>query len=146
MLKLFPLSILPLLIQRVYLAPAEATGTGMRSEREQLIKSSSSHNAESEFCLPSAAISFYPRVMSYGTFALGNTMSSIIMLHLLPNQGQVISASFYLHNQSNWLHSWERENRQRTYKTIATNIFYGPQHSGKTEMIASFWSTFEDLM
>lgn len=41
--------------------------------------------------------------MSYGTFALGNPL-----LHLLHKQGQVIAASFYLHNQSNWLHSQEK--------------------------------------
>lgn len=50
-------------------------------------------------------ISFYLKVMSYGTFASGNTMSSISMFHLLHKQGQVIPAGFYLGNQSNWLHS-----------------------------------------
>lgn len=86
-------------------APAKATGVGMRSEREQLIKSSSSRSTESQFCLPSTMISFYLKVMSYGTFASGNTMSSISMFHLLHKQGQVIPAGFYLGNQSNWLHS-----------------------------------------
>lgn len=86
-------------------APAKATGAGMRSEREQLIKSSSSRSTESQFCSPSTMISFYLKVMSYGTFASGNTMSSISMFHLLHKQGQVIPAGFYLANQSNWLHS-----------------------------------------
>lgn len=86
-------------------APAKATGSGMRSEREQLIKSSSSRSTESQFCLPSTMISLYLKVMSYGTFASGNTMSSISMFHLLHKQGQVIPAGFYLGNQSNWLHS-----------------------------------------
>lgn len=85
------------------MAPAEVTGAGMRSEREELIKSSLIHNAESQFCSPSTAISFYLTVMSYGTFALDNPL-----LHLLQKQGQVIAASFYLHNQSNWLHSQEK--------------------------------------
>lgn len=77
-------------------APAKATGARMRSEREQLIKSSSSRSTESQFCLPSTMISFYLKVMSYGTFASGNTMSSISMFHLLHKQGQVIPAGFYL--------------------------------------------------
>lgn len=99
-------------------APAEATGAGMRSEREQLIKSSSSHNAESQFCSPSTVISFYLRVMSYGIFALGNTMSSINVFHLLHKQGQVIPASFYLHNQSNCLRCWEREQGEQKRQNI----------------------------
>lgn len=77
-------------------APAKATAAKMRSEREQLIKSSSSRSTESQFCLPSTMISFYLKVMSYGTFASGNTMSSISMFHLLHKQGQVIPAGFYL--------------------------------------------------
>lgn len=80
-------------------APVLATGAWMRSEREQLIKSSS-RSAESQFCSPSTMISFYPDVMSYGTFALGNAMSSISAFHLLHKQGWVISFLSYLHNQS----------------------------------------------
>lgn len=80
-------------------APVLATGTRMRSEREQLIKSSS-RGAESQFCSPSTMISFYPDVMSYGTFALGNAMSSISAFHLLHKQGRVISFLSYLGNQS----------------------------------------------
>lgn len=97
-------------------APAEATGAGMRSEREQLIKSSSSRSTESQFCLPSTMISFYLKVMSYGTFASGNTMSSISMFHLLHKQGQVIPAGFYLGNQSNWLHSQGTGGRRESKK------------------------------
>lgn len=57
-------------------------------------------------------ISFYLKVMSYGTFASGNTMTSISVFHLLHKQGQVIPACFYLGNQSNWLHrqAWEKGN------------------------------------
>lgn len=97
-------------------APAKATGTGMRSEREQLIKSSSSRSTESQFCLPSTMISFYLKVMSYGTFASGNTMSSISMFHLLHKQGQVIPDGFYLGNQSNWLHSQGTGGRRESKK------------------------------
>lgn len=122
-------------------APAEATGAGMRSEREQLIKSSSTHKAESQFCSPSTVISFYLRVMSYGIFALGNTMSSINVFHLLHKQGQVIPASFYLHNQSNWLCCREREQGEQKRQNIRKKsqwffFFYGSQHSGKTQMTA----------
>lgn len=110
-------------------APAKATGAGMRSEREQLIKSSSSRSTESQFCLPSTMISFYLKVMSYGTFASGNTMSSISMFHLLHKQGQVIPAGFYLGNQSNWLHSQgtgERRERKRngTWERKASSVFF----------------------
>lgn len=106
-------------------APGKTTGAEMRSEREQLIKSSSSHNAESQFCSSSTMISFYLRVMSYGIFALGNTMSSINVFHLLHKQGQVIPASFYLHNQSNWL-CWKesRESKRgRTYERTVRIFF-----------------------
>lgn len=91
-------------------APVKQTGTGMRSEREQLIKSSSSRASESQFCLPSAMISFYLKVMSYGTCASGNAMSSISMFHLPHKQGQVISACSYQCNQSNWFY---RQTRKR---------------------------------
>lgn len=92
----------------------------MRSEREQLIKSSS-HNAESQFCSPSTVISFYLRVMSYGIFPLGNTMSSINVFHLLHKQGQVIPASLYLHNKSNWLHCRQREQGEQKRQSITKN-------------------------
>lgn len=68
--------------------------------------------------------------MSYGTFASGNTMSSISMFHLLHKQGQVIPAGFYLGNQSNWLHSREQEEggreeeREREKETLVV-FFYG---------------------
>lgn len=119
-------------------APGKTTGAGMRSEREQLIKSSSSHNGESQFCSLSKMISFYLRVMSYGIFALGNTMSSINVFHLLHKQEQVIPASFNLHNQSNWLHCQERElGEQKAAEHVKDQLnffsfFYGSQHSGKT--------------
>lgn len=96
----------------------------MRSEREQLIKSSSTHKAESQFCSPSTVISFYLRVMSYGIFALGNTMSSINVFHLLHKQGQVIPASFYLHNQSNWLCCREREQGEQKRQNIRKKSHY----------------------
>lgn len=64
-------------------SPAKATGAGMRTEREQFIKSSSSHSTESQFCLLSTMILSYLKVMSYGTFTLGNMMSSIITFHML---------------------------------------------------------------
>lgn len=111
-------------------APVKATGAGMRSEREQLIKSSSSRSTESQFCLPSTMISFYLKVMSYGTFASGNTMSSISMFHLLHKQGQVIPASFYLGNQSNWLHTQgtgerrERESETRGHEKERLPVFF----------------------
>lgn len=109
-------------------APVKATGAGMRSEREQLIKSSSSRSTESQFCLPSTMISFYLKVMSYGTFASGNTMSSISMFHLLHKQGQVIPASFYLGNQSNWLHSQgtgeRRESETREHEKERLVVFF----------------------
>jgi len=92
-------------------APVKPTGAEMRSEREQLIKSSSSRASESQFCFPSAMISFYLKVMSYGTFASGNAISSISMFHLLHKQGQVISASSYHCNQSNWLHRQRRKRK-----------------------------------
>lgn len=118
----------------------------MRSEREQLIKSSS-HNAESQFCSPSTVISFYLRVMSYGIFPLGNTMSSINVFHLLHKQGQVIPASLYLHNKSNWLHCRQREQGEQKRQSITKNsqqcilfFFYGSQHSGKTQMTAIIWT------
>lgn len=126
-------------------APAKATGTGMRSEREQLIKSSSSRSTESQFCLPSTMISFYLKVMSYGTFASGNTMSSISMFHLLHKQGQVIPDGFYLGNQSNWLHSQgtgeRRESKKKgTRERKASGVFYGSQHSGETKMMSIIWT------
>lgn len=111
-------------------APVKATGAEMRSEREQLIKSSSSRSTESQFCSPSTMISFYLKVMSYGTFASGNTMSSISMFHLLHKQGQVIPAGFYLSNQSNWLHSQgtgeRRESKKRggTQERKARRVFF----------------------
>lgn len=129
-------------------APVKATGAGMRSEREQLIKSSSSRSTESQFCLPSTMISFYLKVMSYGTFASGNTMSSISMFHLLHKQGQVIPASFYLGNQSNWLHSQgtgerrEREWNKGTRERKAASVFYGSQHSGKAKIMSIIWSPY----
>lgn len=92
-------------------APVKPTGTEMRSEREQLIKSSSSRASESQFCLPSAMISFYLKVMSYGTFASGNAISSISMFHLPHKQGQVILASSYHCNQSNWLPRQRRKGK-----------------------------------
>lgn len=126
-------------------APVKATGAGMRSEREQLIKSSSSRSTESQFCLPSTMISFYLKVMSYGTFASGNTMSSISMFHLLHKQGRVIPASFYLGNQSNWLLSQgtgeRRESGTREHeKDRLLVVFYGSQHCGKTQMMSIIWS------
>ena len=66
-------------------------------------------------------ISFYLKVMSYGTFASGNTMSSISMFHLLHKQGQVIPAGFYLGNQSNWLHS-EGTGKERRVKKGNTRV------------------------
>lgn len=104
-------------------APVKATGEGMRSEREQLIKSSSSRSRESQFCLPSTMISFYLKVMSYGTFASGNTMSSISVFHLLHKQGQVIPAGFYLGNQSNWLHSQATGERRESKIREKANSF-----------------------
>lgn len=104
-------------------APAKATGAGMRSEREQLIKSSSSRSTESQFCSPSTMISFYLKVMSYGTFASGNTMSSISMFHLLHKQGQVIPAGFYLGNQSNWLHSKRAEKGEKNMIKKRVDMF-----------------------
>lgn len=130
-------------------APVKATGSGMRSEREQLIKSSSSRSTESQFCSPSTMISFYLKVMSYGTFASGNTMSSISMFHLLHKQGQAIPAGFYLGNQSNWLHSQgtgerERESKKKkgTWERKASSVFFhGSQHSGKTQMMSIIWTS-----
>lgn len=126
-------------------APAKATGAGMRSEREQLIKSSSSRSTESQFCLPSTMISFYLKVMSYGTFASGNTMSSISMFHLLHKQGQVIPAGFYLGNQTNWLRSQgtgeRRESKKREHeKERLVVFFYGSQHGEKTQMMSIIWA------
>ncbi|MXQ82643.1 hypothetical protein E5288_WYG009794 [Bos mutus] len=62
----------------------EVFGAEMRSEREQLIKSSSSRASESQFCLPSAMISFYLKVMSYGTFAseVSSSQSRFISDHV----------------------------------------------------------------
>lgn len=83
--------------------------------------------------------------MSYGTFASGNTMSSISMFHLLHKQGQVIPAVFYLGNQSNWLHrqgtggKGRRAKRREDEKESFVVFFYGSQHSGggeKTEMMS----------
>lgn len=93
-------------------APVKPTGAEMRSEREQLIKSSSSRASESQFCLPSAMISFYLKVMSYGTFASGNAISSISMFHLPHKQGQVILARSYRRNQSNWLPRQRRKGKR----------------------------------
>lgn len=126
-------------------APAKATGVGMRSERVQLIKSSSSCSTESQFCLPSTMISFYLKVMSYGTFASGNTMSSISMFHLLHKQGQVIPAGFYLGNQSNSLHSQRtgKEGRKKGEhkKEWLVLFFHGSQHNGKTQLTSIIWTT-----
>lgn len=92
----------------------------MRSEREQLIKSSSSRAWESQSCFPSAMISFYLKVMSYGTSALGNVISSISMFHLLRKQGQVILATANRCNQSNWLPP-----RARKKEANVQGDFYG---------------------
>lgn len=127
-------------------APAKATGTGMKSEREQLIKSSSSRSTESQFCLPSTMISFYLKVMSYGTFASGNTMSSISMFHLLHKQGQVIPAGFYLGNQSNCYTAREKAKEERAQKRKHEKerlvvFFYGSQHGGKSQMMSNIWTS-----
>ncbi len=114
-------------------APVLATGAWMRSEREQLIKSSS-RSAESQFCSPSTMISFYPDVMSYGTFALGNAMSSINAFHLLHKQGRVISFLSYLRNQSTRLGAGTRQWR-------CQQCFYGSQHTGKIHLAHYFNSS-----
>lgn len=72
----------------------------MRTEREQFIKSSSNHSTESQFCLLSTMIFSYLKVMSYGTFTLGNMMSSIIMFHMI-----VFLVNIYVDDQRNRLHS-----------------------------------------
>lgn len=74
----------------------------MRSEREQFIKSSSSHSTESQFCMLSTMIFSYLKVMSYGTFTLGNMMSSIITFHMRYTSK---SKSFFVEDQRNRLHS-----------------------------------------
>lgn len=126
-------------------APAKATGAGMKSEREQLIKSSSSRSTESQFCSPSTMISFYLKVMSYGTFASGNTMSSISMFHLLHKQGQVIPAGFYLGNQSNCCTAREKSKEERAQKRKHEKerlavFLYGSQHGGKTQLMSNIWT------
>lgn len=54
--------------------------------------------------------------MSYGTFASGNTMSSISMFHLLHKQGQVIPTGFYLGNQSILAAQWGSNGKERKKK------------------------------
>lgn len=114
-------------------APAKPTGAEMRSEREQLIKSSSSWAFESQSCFPSAMISLYLKVMSYGTSASGNVISSISTFHLLRRQGQAISAVLYRCNQSNWLPGRRRKKQMFRviffFKWIAT--WWGWKREGK---------------
>lgn len=64
--------------------------------------------------------------MSYGTFASGNTMTSISMFHLLHKQGQVIPVLFYLDNQSNWLHrqAGEKGNGMGEEKKERLRVFF----------------------